>query len=138
MFLIRTAFWLMIVILLLPTDAKQQGEIYGTAQAAVKDISGFCDRNPDACAKGKDVLGTFVQKAQFGFQMLTQLVETKMSEARTQTAGAAQPDAGSAADPAAWQPVAPNVGTPDAMSSDDTLNPADLKPAWSGAGHAGT
>jgi hypothetical protein len=28
----------------LPTDLKQQSEVYGTADA-VKDVTGFCDRN---------------------------------------------------------------------------------------------
>ena len=32
LFLIRTAFWLMIIVLLLPTDEQQRSEVYGTAQ----------------------------------------------------------------------------------------------------------
>jgi hypothetical protein len=51
-FLIRAAFWLMILILLLPSDDKQRSEVYGTAEAAVKDVTGFCERNPEPCAKG--------------------------------------------------------------------------------------
>ena len=35
-FLIRAAFWLTILILLLPSDDKQRSEVYGTAEAAVK------------------------------------------------------------------------------------------------------
>jgi len=34
MFLIRTVFWLVILVLLLPTNERQQSEVYGTAQAA--------------------------------------------------------------------------------------------------------
>ena len=52
MFLIRTVFWLVILVLLLPTNERQQSEVYGTAQAAVKDVSGFCERNPSVCATG--------------------------------------------------------------------------------------
>ena len=44
LFLIRTAFWLMIIVLLLPTDEQQRNEVYGTAQAAVHDVATFCDR----------------------------------------------------------------------------------------------
>ena len=36
----------------------------------MKDVSGFCGRNPGVCEKGKDAFGVFVQKAQFGAQML--------------------------------------------------------------------
>ena len=63
LFLIRTAFWLMIIVLLLPTDEQQRSEVYGTAQAAVNDVASFCDRNPETCARGKDAFGVFVQKA---------------------------------------------------------------------------
>ena len=69
LFLIRTAFWLMIIVLLLPTDAQQRSEVYGTAQAAVNDVATFCDRNPETCARGKDAFSVFVQKAQFGARM---------------------------------------------------------------------
>jgi len=30
LFLIRAAFWLMIIVLLLPTDAQQRSDVYGT------------------------------------------------------------------------------------------------------------
>ena len=61
LFLLRTAFWLMIIVLLLPTDERQRSEVYGTAQAAVHDLATFCDRNPETCAKGKDAFGVLVQ-----------------------------------------------------------------------------
>ena len=74
LFLLRTAFWLMIIVLLLPTDERQRSEVYGTAQAAVHDLATFCDRNPETCAKGKDAFGVLVQKAQFGARMLIDLI----------------------------------------------------------------
>ena len=77
MFLIRTAFWLIILVLLLPTNEQQQSEVYGTAQAAVKDVSGFCDRNPGVCATGKDAFAVFVHKAKFGAEMLMGFVKGK-------------------------------------------------------------
>jgi hypothetical protein len=126
MFLIRTAFWLMIVILLLPTDSKQQAEVYGTAQAAVKDVTGFCDRNPDACAEGKDVFGIFMQKAEFGFEMLMGFIENKTAPTASDTeVPAASLDA--TAEPASWAQ----------SNSQNTLNPEDLAPAWNGPTPAG-
>ena len=121
MFLIRTAFWLGIIILLLPTDSKQQGEVYGTAQAAVKDVTGFCDRNPDACAKGMDVFQMFVQKAEFGFEMLMGFVENKDVAASnpTDVPAASIPEP---SEPASFEP----------SPSQDTLEPQDLQPAWNG------
>ena len=75
MFLIRTVFWLVILVLLLPTNEQQQNQVYGTAQAAVKDVSGFCERNPSVCATGKDAFAVFMQKARFGAEMLMGFVK---------------------------------------------------------------
>jgi Family of unknown function (DUF5330) len=122
MFLIRTAFWLMILILLLPNDEQQQSQVYGTAQAAVKDVSSFCDRNPEVCAKGKDAFGVFVHKAQFGAAMLMGFIKDKAG------AGATDPATPDAAAPASWK----------SSESLDTLDPDDLEPAWGGSREAGT
>ena len=75
MFLLRTIFWLVVLVLLLPTNAQQQSQVYGTAQAAVKDVSGFCERNPTVCATGKDAFDVFVHKARFGAEMLMSFVK---------------------------------------------------------------
>lgn len=74
MFLIRTAFWLTLVILLLPTNADDQRQVYGSAEAAVKDMRSFCIRNPDVCDKSRDAFDVFSQKAQFGAKMLMNFV----------------------------------------------------------------
>jgi hypothetical protein len=131
LFLIRAAFWLMIIVLLLPTDAQQRSEVYGTAQAAVNDVSSFCDRNPETCARGKDAFAVFVQKAQFGARMLMDLIQNKTS--------------GGAAEPTALQEMpssdAAAFAKPirfDMSASQDTLNPEDREEAWSGPDPAGT
>ena len=125
LFLIRAAFWLMIIVLLLPTDAQQRSEVYGTAQAAVNDVASFCDRNPETCARGKDAFAVFVQKAQFGARMLMDLIQNK-----TGSGDAAMPvaDTSSFVKPARF----------DMSASQDTLNPEDREEAWSGPDPAGT
>lgn len=82
MFLIRTAFWLSLIILLIPTgDADRQGtanadtdlsalEAISAARHTVSDLAGFCERNPDTCETGTVVVKTFGQKAQRGAQIL--------------------------------------------------------------------
>ena len=122
-FLIRTAFWLMIIVLLLPTDEKQRNEVYGTAQAAVNDVATFCDRNPETCARGKDAFAVFVQKAQFGARMLMSLINgTGTDEGPRQGSETS--------------PFEPGLLHPDA--SQNTLNPEDLDEAWTGPDAAGT
>ena len=127
MFLIRTAFWLMIVILLLPTDQQQQSEVYGTAQAAVKDVTGFCDRNPETCAKGQDAFAVLVTKAEFGARMLMNFFNEQTGTPGDATASP-QYDAGNLAAPATW----------DEGTSQDTLSGEDREAAWSGPDAAGT
>ena len=135
LFLIRAAFWLMIIVLLLPTDAQQRAEVYGTAQAAVKDVATFCDRNPETCARGKDAFSVFVQKAQFGARMLMDLIQNKTS------AGAAEPASLQSPLPEMQNSDAAAFAKPiryDISASQDTLNPEDREEAWSGPEPAGT
>ncbi len=80
MFLIRTAFWLTILILLLPSNEQEQRQVYGTAEAAVQDLRGFCGRNPGVCESSKDAFATFSQKAQFGAKMLMDFVKDRAGE----------------------------------------------------------
>jgi hypothetical protein len=129
LFLLRAAFWLMIIVLLMPTDERQRSEVYGTAQAAVHDLATFCDRNPETCAKGKDAFGVLVQKAQFGARMLIDLING------TKSAGEGESET-------VIQDPEPNSGTnfpyePSRLGSDgsqDTLNPDDRDEAWGGPG----
>jgi hypothetical protein len=131
MFLIRAAFWLMILILLLPSDDKQRSEMYGTAEAAVKDVTGFCERNPEPCAKGRDVIDVFMQKAEFGAHLLMDFINER-SQGGSEEPAATWPGMGSegqsAAAPASWETGA----------SQDTLSPADREADWSGPDASGT
>jgi hypothetical protein len=125
LFLIRTAFWLMTIVLLLPTDEQQRSEVFGTAQAAVHDVATFCDRNPETCARGKDAFGVLVQKAQFGARMLMGLIN-------------GEDDAGGFEQPASEMPSLFAPARFDTGASQDTLNPEDREEAWSGPDSAGT
>jgi Family of unknown function (DUF5330) len=168
MFLIRTVFWLIILVLLLPTNAQQQSQVYGTAQAAVKDVSGFCERNPSVCATGKDAFEVFVQKARFGAEMLMGFVKGQtglVAHEHGEAAGAGDArnaespsteDNAPAGDPngkqssldqpgaaeasmGSWMPaVTVEPTSVEASNSQNTLSPDDLLPAWSGRQSAGT
>jgi uncharacterized protein DUF5330 len=133
MFLLRTAFWLMILILLLPIDDRQRSEVYGTAEAAVKDVTGFCDRNPETCAKGRDVIDVFTQKAEFGAHLLMNFINDRTGGGDDDPAASwpstgASTDAAPAPAPASWE----------TSGSQDTLSPEDREAAWSGPDASGT
>jgi hypothetical protein len=121
MFLIRTAFWLMIIILLLPTDEGQQNKVYGTAEAAVKDVATFCDRNPDTCTTGRDAFQVLVDKAEFGARLLMGFIKEQTGGNETASSNASDAPL-SGMSPASW----------DNSTSQDTLTPEDREAAWDG------
>jgi Family of unknown function (DUF5330) len=125
-FLLKAAFWLTIVVLLLPASEKPAprlgaAEAVSAASAAVSDVRGFCARQPDACAIGSQAAVTFGHKAQAGAKMLYEFLGDRLGPSETGSV-AAKPT--SAAAPAAGATTRP---------SQHTLNPADLVPAWRGA-----
>jgi Family of unknown function (DUF5330) len=151
MFLLRAAFWLAILVLLLPNDEQHQSQVYGTAEATVKDVSGFCDRNPAVCETGKGAFHVFVQKAEFGAQMLMGFIKERTAAPASDSqdgtgAGSAAEEptdakqASTEADPGAWtvMPLTAEPASGDADGSQSTLNPDDLAPAWDGPGGDGS
>ena len=122
LFLIRTAFWLMVLILLLPTDEEQRTQIYGTAQAAVHDVTTFCDRNPATCDTGKDAFAMLAQKAQYGAALLMDIMSKGDGDESASLPG-----------PVA-EPVAETDGSGPALweraDSQDTLRAEDREVAW--------
>jgi Family of unknown function (DUF5330) len=135
MFLFRSAFWLLILVLLVPTGKDQQNQIYGTAQATVNDLMSFCDRNPQTCATSQDAFAVLVQKAQYGAQMVMALVEGQ-SDSFGGYSGPTMPEPVAMPGDGAVMPVPSAVPlepmTWDASTSQDTLNPEDREAAWGG------
>lgn len=74
MFLIRTAFWIFVVLAFLPIDRPAEESEYqvstfsalSAAKSTLSDVTGFCDRNPDACAAGRETARMIGVRAQTG------------------------------------------------------------------------
>jgi hypothetical protein len=80
-FLLRAAFWLTIVLALLPTGSShttaqgpQVSEAISAAGATVADLRDFCTRRPEACEVGSQVAVLIGQRAQAGAKMLYELI----------------------------------------------------------------
>jgi hypothetical protein len=107
-FLLRMAFWLGVVCVLLPSGSKttspeakiDASEAVTLAGAAVSDVRGFCDRQPDACVTGGKVAVAIGHKAEAGARTLYEFV-SKLREKSTAKSG-----------------------------SEGTLTPADMAPGW--------
>ena len=120
-FLLRMAFWVGVVCVLLPSggakstspdaqiDATQAVSLAG---AAVSDMRGFCDRQPDACAAGGKVAVALGHKAEAGARTIYEFITTKLNEKS-----------------APAEKAAPKLA-PASASGQGTLTPADMQPAW--------
>jgi hypothetical protein len=126
MFLIRLAFWLGLVVLLLPTDERQQARFYTTALATVERATTFCERNTQACAVAAQLWAMFLKKAEFGARMAVDLVS---SGGRSNDGAGPQPLARTEPAPAHVRPKA-ELKLPGERG---TLTPTDLTPAWRGS-----
>ena len=119
-FLLRVAFWLGVVLILLPSGGSQPvpksqvsaGDAFTAAQAAVSDMKQFCERQPNVCEVGSQTAVTLGQRAQVGAKMLYEFLHERFGNDET----------------AATQPT----GSVPAKPSQNTLRPADLSPAWRG------
>ena len=77
MFLFRAAFWLAVVVLLLPGDPNTGTEAPRVSamqalvatRSAIADFSTFCDRNPDTCATGSTAVQVFASKVRYGAEL---------------------------------------------------------------------
>ena len=113
MSLLRLAFWLALLVLLLPTDAVQQARFTSFASSALERLSTFCDRNGTTCNVGAAAWATFVRKAEFGVRLVGDLL-----------------GAGGRQNPIAAPPSNKRVGKADQRG---TLSPDDgYYPPWRG------
>ena len=122
-FLLRMAFWLGLVLILLPSGSTQAppasqvgaSDAISAASATVGDLSQFCARQPDACTVGSHVATELGQRAQAGARMLYEFLTKKL-----------KPNDTGSANGAAGRPA----GSTDA--SQNTLSPTDLVARWRG------
>lgn len=138
-FLLRMAFWLSVVLILLPTATSQSvpansvgaTDAISAASATVGDLRQFCTRQPDACTVGSHVATELGYKAQAGAKMLYEFLTNSMATKDGGKNGGSPTGTvshfGKAdLDKPAMDPAAFN------RASQNTLNSTDLTPAWRG------
>src|SRR5580704_2757365 len=122
-FLLRMAFWLGLVLVLLPRDRTPESdklpqlgasEAVSAATAAVSDMSQFCKRQPAACEVGGQAATVLGHRATDGARKLYQIITDKKSPDHTGSIGG-----GDGTD-------APVAGA----APRDTLTPDDLVAEW--------
>jgi hypothetical protein len=124
-FLLRMAFWLGLVLVLLPREKTPESEklpqlgaseAVSAATAAVSDMSQFCKRQPLACEVGGQAATVIGQRAQQGARKLYQIITDKRASDHTGSIGSVENAEASVTG------AAPR----------DTLMPADLLAEWRG------
>lgn len=78
MFLIRMAFWVALVVLLLPSDKERQAQLYKTTSEAVHRAATFCDRNAALCEQGAKHWAVFRTKLEFGAKMVLDMASERL------------------------------------------------------------
>jgi hypothetical protein len=95
-FLLRMAFWLGLVLVLLPREKTPESdklpqigasEAVSAATAAVSDVSQFCKRQPAACEVGGQAATAIGQRAQEGARKLYQIITDKKPPDHTGSIG---------------------------------------------------
>jgi hypothetical protein len=111
-FLLRAAFWLTIVLALLPSGGSQPtaggpkvGEAVSAAGAVISDLRHFCTREREACVVGTQTAVMIGQRAQAGAKMLYDMFSEHGAPAATgSVSGAKTPGTLTATDHApAWR-----------------------------------
>jgi hypothetical protein len=122
-FLLRMAFWLGLVLVLLPREKTPESdklpqvrasEAVSAATAAVSDMSQFCKRQPAACEVGGQAATAIGRRAQEGARKLYQIITDKRASDHTSSIGGIE------------NADAPVAG---AMPG-DTLTPDDMLVEW--------
>jgi len=116
-FLLRVAFWLGVVLVILPSAGTQQQtpktqvgtvEAVSAARATIDDLRSFCDRQPDACTVGSQAAVAIGHRAQVGAKMLYEFLNEQLGPQPSDSVGST------------------------GKASQHTLTPADLEPTWRG------
>jgi Family of unknown function (DUF5330) len=115
---LRAAFWLGLVLLLLPSSATKSissaqpraADALSAAGATISDLRQFCSRQPEVCKVGGQAATAFEQQARDGAKILYELFNDRVTANEVNRSGKQAPQ--------------------------NTLKPADLAPAWRAPGPA--
>ncbi|WP_299481123.1 DUF5330 domain-containing protein [uncultured Roseibium sp.] len=91
LFLLRTAFWLTLVLALIPLGSGEKStpeqtvavdpvSAFLAAQATVSDIGSFCSRNPQACETGGNALTAIGSRARDGALIVYDYFGTRVED----------------------------------------------------------
>jgi hypothetical protein len=132
-FLLRMAFWLGLVLVLLPREKTPEsgklpqisvGEAVQAATAAVSDMGQFCKRQPQACEVGGQAATVIGVRAEDGARKIYRSITDKKSEDKKPDDKKSPVHTGSISVAGNDDPTLPET------APRDTLTPDDLAADW--------
>jgi hypothetical protein len=119
-FLLRLAFWVMLICLLLPGSREENLRLITSAEQTLKDMRGFCQRNPQVCDDVRVSMTTLLTRVRGGAELLQSWLAQQSGESEGRAGLTATGPGRSDASPrpvTKWQ---------------DSLNVSDKQVPWRG------
>jgi hypothetical protein len=130
MFLLRLAFWILVICLLLPGSPGDNRRLMSSAERTVSDLRGFCQRNPDVCDDMRITMTSVLTRLKSGADFIQALLAQDDKAAEGGSVGPPPAPAEGQVPPKAVKPA------PRLMPNwQDSLNPADKQMPWRGPAH---
>ncbi len=133
MFLIRTFFWVSLVILLVPLGNNNSSNVVGATKYAFRDMSQFCNRNVDICNISQEAWRTIKYKAEYGYNIVVAVAKDMKESSQKEYKPAYSPKSDGKSE--GWrtgslekQPVKTKVSSK--FEGQNTLKAADMEPEW--------
>jgi hypothetical protein len=134
LFLLRLAFWIMLICLLLPGSREDNRRLANSAERTVSDVRGFCQRNPEVCDDMRATMTSILGKFRSGAELLQSWLAAIDDNEIEKGAQVGVPQV---------QPIAPTSATPNIRSNEplsprpiakwqDSLSPTDREVPWRG------
>ncbi|HZV21998.1 MAG TPA: DUF5330 domain-containing protein [Hyphomicrobiales bacterium] len=134
LFLLRLAFWLMLICLLLPGSPEDNRRLINSAERTVSDVRGFCQRNPDVCEDARVSLAVMLAKLRSGAELLeTWLSRGEKTDNRLSGAIPDPLQQGTQPEAVVPKPERSRSSAPRLVPKwKDSLNPEDKQAPWRG------
>jgi hypothetical protein len=141
MFFVRAAFWIFLILLLMPTNDKEKADFYTTASRTLSDLGSFCTRNRDVCDSTGAIFEGLLRKVRTTVDLLEDMVRPEPPRANAgppprRNESEHRPQRGANRDRWERSDGGERGGmiASTASRSQNTLRPDDMRPAWRGPG----
>ena len=129
MFLIRTAFWLSLVILLLPVGNQGNSNVIRVTADALSNMDKFCERNTDICSITQETWKSLKFKAAYSFDALANISKEIKDQASQTKSTVLESTQDQIKTQSLYQQN--HVKNTNSYRGQNTLTKNDLEPGWS-------